>query len=138
MRPVFSVFGLLLAACVTSTDPGSSNLVVQGAWDYTASQTSPTTATLTGKLTITAQSGGTYQGTASVVQNDGGGTTDLTGAVAGQTVNDTTVDFDVFFDANARRHIATVVRDTMRGAWFETVGSTTLSGTFLAVRRSGP
>ena len=137
MRPVFSGLGLLLAACVTSTDVGSSNLVVQGAWDYTASQTSPT-ATLTGTLTITAQSGGTYQGTASVQENDGGSTTPLTGAITGQTVNDTTVDFDVFFDANARRHVATVVWDTMRGGWFETTGSTTVSGSFIAVRRSGP
>jgi hypothetical protein len=137
MNPALALCGLLLTACVTSTDPGSSNLVVKGTWDYSASQTSPA-ATLSGTLTIASQSGGTYQGTASVAQNDGGGTTDLTGAVTGQTVNDTTVDFDVFFDANARRHIATVVRDTMRGAWIETTGSTTLSGTFLAIRRSGP
>jgi hypothetical protein len=137
MKPVFSGLGLLLAACVTSTDTGSSNLVVKGTWDYTASQTAPT-ATLAGTLTITAQAGGTYQGSASVVENDGGSTTPLAGPITGQAVNDTTVDFDVFFDANARRHVATVVRDTMRGGWFESEGSTTLSGSFLAVRRSGP
>ena len=137
MNPGRSLCGLLLAACVTSTDSGSSNLVVQGAWDYSATQTSPA-ATLTGTLTVTAQSGGSFQGTASVVENDGAGTTPLSGAITGQTVNDTTVDFDVFFDANARRHVATVARDTMRGGWFETQGSTTLSGSFLAIRRSGP
>jgi len=137
MKPGFAAVGLLLAACVTSTDTGSSSLVVQGAWDYSASQTAPA-ATLTGTLTISAQSAGMYQGTASVVENDGGSTTPLTGAITGQAVNDTTVDFDVFFDANARRHVATVVRDTMRGGWFESTGSGTLSGSFVAIRRSGP
>lgn len=137
MNPALGVCALLLAACVTSTDPGSSSLVVTGTWDYTATQTAPA-ATLSGTLIIASQSRGTYQGSASVVENDGGTTTPLSGPVTGQTVNDSTVDFDVFFDANARRHIATVARDTMRGGWVESGGASTLAGSFLAVRRSTP
>ena len=138
MNPALGVFGLLLAACVTSTDTGSSTLVVTGTWDYSASQTTPTAASLTGTLLISSQTNGIFQGSASVSENDGGTVTPLSGAIAGQTVNDTTVDFDIFFDANGRRHVASVVRDTMRGSWVETGGASTFAGSFMAVRRSGP
>jgi hypothetical protein len=138
MNPVLGLCGLLLAACVSSTDQGSSTLVVTGAWDYSATQTTPSTASLAGTIIISSQANGVFQGSASVVENDGGTLTPLSGAVAGQTVNDTTVDFDIFFDANGRRHVASVVRDTMRGSWVETGGASPFAGSFLAIRRSGP
>lgn len=129
----------LSAACVSATGSGSSALVVRGTWDYSATQTAPTPASLTGTLTITSQAAINFQGSISVTETDGSGSTTLSGVVNGQTVNDTTVDFDVFVDPNARRHIAVVVRDSMRGGWFESNadGSTT-TGTFVAVLRSVP
>ena len=138
MNPALGLCGIVLAACVTSTDTGSSTLVVTGTWDYLASQTSPTTASLAGTLFVSSQSRGVFQGSASVSENDGGTITPLSGTITGQTVNDTTVDFDIFFDANGRRHVAAVVRDTMRGSWVEAGGASTFAGSFTAVRRSGP
>lgn len=113
--------------------------MVRGTWSYSATQTAPTPASLTGTLTITSQAGNSFQGSISVTQTDGSGSTPLSGVVSGQTVNDTTVDFDVFVDPNARRHIAAVVRDSMRGGWFESdAGGSTATGTFVAVLRSVP
>lgn len=139
MNPALGLCGILLAACVTSTDTGSSTLVVTGYWDYSASQTSPS-ATVTGSLHIISQSNGIFQGSASGSEMEGSTTTPVSGPIAGQTVNDTTVDFDIFFnsDPNGRRHVAAVVRDTMRGSWVETGGAGTFAGSFTAVRRSGP
>lgn len=140
MNPARGVLGLLLAACVTSTDTGSSTLVVTGSWDYSATQTSPTTASISATLLVSSQSNGVFQGTATGSETEGTTVTVVSGPVAGQTVNDTTVDFDVFFnsDPNGRRHVAAVVRDTMRGSWVETGGASTFAGSFVAVRRSGP
>jgi len=138
VNPALGLCAVLLAGCVTSTDTGSSTLMVTGDWDYTASQTSPTAASITGTLIISSQSNGIFQGSANASENDGGTITPLSGTIAGQTVNDTTVDFDIFFDPNGRRHVAAVVRDTMRGSWVETGGATTMAGSFMAVRRSGP
>ena len=139
MSPAVGLCGILLVACVTSTDTGSSRLVVTGDWDYSATQTSPTTASISGTLIVNSQSNGIFQGSASGSQNDGGTVTPLSGPIAGQTVNDTTVDFDIFFnsDPNGRRHVAAVVRDTMRGSWVENGGAGPY-GTFTAIRRSGP
>lgn len=140
MNPALGLCGILLAACVTSTDTGSSTLIVTGTWDYAASQSTPTTATITGTLVVASQSNGIFQGSASGSEMEGSTTTPVSGPVAGQTVNDTTVDFDIFFnsDPNGRRHVAAVVRDTMRGSWVETGGAGTFAGSFTAVRRSGP
>lgn len=140
MNPALGLCGILLAACVTSTDTGSSTLVITGTWDYSATQSTPTTATITGTLIVSTQSNGVFQGTASGSDMEGSTTTPVSGPIAGQTVNDTTVDFDIFFnsDPNGRRHVAAVVRDTMRGSWVETGGAGTFAGSFTAVRRSGP
>lgn len=135
MKPALALC-VLLAACVTSTDTGSSTLVVTGTWDYSATQAAPA-ATVAGTMIVSSQSNGIFQGSISGAENDGGVVTALSGTVAGQTVNDTVVDFDIFFDANGRRHVATVVRDTMKGGWVEN-GSASPSGSFMAIRRSGP
>ena len=138
MHPSLALLALSLTACVTSTDACGSGLIVGGTWDYSATQTSPTTASLTGTLTISSQARCSFSGNASVTEMDGGGSFPRAGPISGQTLNDTTVDFDVFFDASARRHVASVVRDTMRGGWVETSGARTFAGSFLAVHRSTP
>ncbi len=140
MNPALGLCGMLLAACVTSTDTGSSTLIVTGTWDYAATQSTPTAATISGTLIVSSQSNGVFQGSASGSEMEGSTTTPVSGPIAGQTVNDTTVDFDIFFnsDPNGRRHVAAVVRDTMRGSWVETGGAGTFAGSFTAVRRSGP
>lgn len=139
MNPALGLCGILLAACVTSTDTGSSTLIVTGTWDYSANQSSPG-AKIGAIMIISSQSNGVFQGSISGSDSTGGSVTSVVGTVAGQTVNDTTVDFDVFFnsDPNARRHVASVVRDTMRGSWVEIGGAGTFAGSFTAVRRSGP
>ena len=127
-----------VVACQTPTDAGASKLAVKGVWNYTASQNVGGTAGLAGTLTISIQNGTSFSGTASVTQTTTT-TTTLAGPLNGQTVDSVTVDFDVFFDANGRRHVATVVRDSMKGSWVEDNGDGTASGgTFLAVRTSGP
>jgi hypothetical protein len=138
MNPALGLWGILLAACVTSTDTGSSTLIVTGTWDYSASQTSPV-GTVSATMLVTSQANGVFQGTIAGSASEGGPPTSVSGTVAGQAVNDTVVDFDVFLNAdpNGRRHVATVVRDTMKGSWVEN-GSGSPSGSFMAIRRSGP
>lgn len=138
MHPGLALLALSLTACVTSTDACGPGLVVTGTWDYSAIQSSPAPDSLAGTLTIASQARCSFTGSASVTEIDGGGSRPLAGPISGQTLNDTTVDFDVFFDANARRHVASVVRDTMRGGWVETSGASTFAGSFLAVHRSTP
>ncbi|HTY07222.1 MAG TPA: hypothetical protein VMC86_11940 [Gemmatimonadales bacterium] len=141
MRPLrLAALVAPILGCQTPTDAGASKLVVKGVWNYTAAQTAGGQAGLTGTLTVSTQSGTSFSGSASATQTDASNvTTQLAGPLSGKAVDSVTVDFDVFFDANGRRHVATVIRDSMKGSWVEDNGDGTASGgTFVAVRTSGP
>ncbi len=52
----------LLSACLKSTEPQPSLLQLNGSWNYTGVQTSPVHETITGMLTISRESGTSFQG----------------------------------------------------------------------------
>ena len=54
--------GFLAAGCLRSTEPQPSVLQLNGTWKYTGVQTQPVRETLTGTLTISRESGASFQG----------------------------------------------------------------------------
>ncbi len=129
---------LLLSGCIASTDVGSAGVSVTGTWRYAGRQTVPADADLAGTLSFTTQVGATVAGALDVTETDFRGTPRrLTGAVAGRTVDSTTVDFDLVLSAVTRRHVGRVVGDSLTGTWIEQAvagGAPTASGSFRAAR----
>jgi hypothetical protein len=144
VRQVLSLpFAALAWACASPASPcGTSPAPVDlvGSWHYEGTQSSPTTATLIGTLTITSQSGQDFYGTLDVTETDGSGPRQLSGVVTGCAVDATSVDFDAFL-AGARRHLGTVTvgADSIKGTWVESGmgGPPSASGSFESAR-SGP
>jgi hypothetical protein len=134
LRGVALAIALLGGACRATTDCAAATPpVLLGSWTYTATQTSPTTANLSGTLQITSQCGRQIGGTLDVTQTDpgGGNPQRLTGPVSGVLLDTASVDFDAYLSATPRRHDATVRSDSMKGgSWFEVGGP---SGSFGAV-----
>ncbi|HTR21970.1 MAG TPA: hypothetical protein VMH88_14050 [Gemmatimonadales bacterium] len=126
------------AACVSTTDSsGQPPVALTGAWDYAAIQTTPTPATLSGTLTVASQAGHAFQGSIDVMEVDSAsGVFHFTGPVSGEALDSTTLDFDVFLTATARRHVGTVAHDSMSGSWVEQGGMVTKAGSFRAARRA--
>jgi hypothetical protein len=61
--PMFALAcAALLSACLKSTEPQPSLLQLNGSWIYTGVQTGPVRETLTGTLTISRESGTSFQG----------------------------------------------------------------------------
>lgn len=124
-------------ACLKSTEPLPSLLQLNGDWKYTGVQTGPVPETLAGTLTISLESGTSFQGhlhldatnelTGQITTTDGG----VSGAESGSNV----IDFDANFDID-RRHVGQILGDTISGSWIGTspADGTTYSGTFRAER----
>jgi hypothetical protein len=128
----------LLSACLKSTEPQPSRLHLSGSWNYTGTQTSPVRETLTGTLTISSESGSSFQGHlelfAASVQ---GQTRGLTGTVSGSESASDVIDFDANLEANPRRHVGQIVADTVSGTWVGSASDGSVaSGTFRIERQS--
>ncbi len=133
----FACAATIAQACRSATDSGPPPVNLLGTWNYAAAQTAPTTAQLTGTLTITRQRGHDLNGTLQVVQTTGGGAPQsLSGVVSGRAVDSTTVDFDAFLSATGRRHLGTVGGDSIVGEWLELSDGPSTTGTFRARRVS--
>src|SRR5439155_15696078 len=99
-------------------------------------QSTPTAA-LAGTLVVASQSGASFSGNVAAQETDALGVPrNVAGIVSGHTLEASSIDFDVFFTTNARRHVGRVVADTMTGTWAEQGGAGALSGSFRAVRTS--
>ncbi len=138
-RPTRTALLLLCgAACAVSTAPGSPGVPVTGTWRYEARQLTPVDAELTGTLAITGQTGANVSGALDMTEVDARGTVRrLAGALAGRTLDSTTVDFDVTLATATRRHVGRVAGDSLTGSWIEQSaagGPPTASGTFRAAR----
>lgn len=133
---------LLLAAtaCRFPTAGGPALVALVGQWDYAATQTTPTPATLSGTLTISQQSGNTFQGSLVVTQRDASGNlTQLSGVVSGRMLDPTSLTFDAFFALTGRHHLGALAQDSLTGSWVEqTTASVTSGGSFTAVLRAAP
>jgi hypothetical protein len=129
----------LLAACLRSTEPQPSSLALNGSWAYTGVQSGPVRETLSGTLVISRESGTSFQGRVDLVGVNGltGSMRSLNGLVSGSASGTNVIDFDADLETTPRRHVGTIVGDTITGTW---VGSssdgTVSSGTFRIERET--
>jgi hypothetical protein len=129
----------LLSACLRSTEPQPSSLALNGSWAYTGVQSGPVRETLSGTLVISRESGTSFQGRVDLVGVNGltGSMRSLNGLVSGSASGTNVIDFDADLETTPRRHVGTIVADTITGTW---VGSssdgTVSSGTFRIERET--
>lgn len=142
LRRLASAAGLLatlfVSACLSSTSPQPSQIQLSGNWTYTGVQTQPVRETLTGTLTISRESGSSFQGRLDLVaaNEQTGQNTVLGGLVSGSESATDVVDFDADLET-VRRHVGQIVADTITGTWIgATAGGVMSSGTFRVERES--
>jgi len=130
---------LAAVACSSPTDSSPTSIVMVGQWTYSATQTSPVAATLSGVLTVSQQTGRTFAGSLDATQQDAlGNVTHLSGVVSGQVVDTTGIEFSVQIGLDGRQHLGSLARDTVRGAWVDQgSGGVMSSGSFTAASRTG-
>lgn len=111
-------------------------LQLSGSWNYTGIQTVPVRETLTGTLTISRESGTSFQGQL-VLQGTNSQTQQqriLTGSVSGSESGTDVIDFDANLETTPRRHVGQIVADTITGTWVSSADGTMASGTFRVER----
>lgn len=129
----------VVGGCLKSTEPQPSLLNLNGTWSYTGVQTGPVRETLVGTLTISRESGTSFQGRLDLVgtNSQSGQTRVLGGLVSGSESGTNIVDFDAHVETTARRHVGQIVADTISGTWIgEGTGSATATGTFRVEREA--
>ena len=129
----------LLSACLKSTEPQPSLLQLNGSWNYTGVQTTPTHETLTGTLTISRESGTSFQGRLDLVgvNSQTGQSRVLGGLVSGSESGTDVIDFDADLEATPRRHVGQIVADTVTGTWVGASADGSMSsGTFRVERET--
>jgi hypothetical protein len=127
-----------LSACLQSTEPQPSLLGLNGSWSYTGVQTGPVRETLTGTLTISLESGTSFQGRLDLVgvSDQTGQSRVLGGLVSGSESGTDVIDFDANLETT-RRHVGQIVGDTITGTWIaSSPGGTMSSGTFRVERET--
>ena len=137
-RLLVVAISLASTACLKSTEPQPSLLQLNGTWNYVGVQTSPTRENLSGSLTISRESGTSFQGRLDLVATNTqtGQSTVLGGLVSGAESDGSVIDFDADLESTPRRHVGQVVADTISGTW---VGSSSAgvvaTGTFRVERQ---
>jgi hypothetical protein len=135
---VLAVAGML-TGCLKSTEPQPSLLQLNGTWNYTGVQTGPVQETLTGTLTISRESGTSFQGRLDLigVNAQSGQSRVLGGLVSGSESATDVIDFDADLEAASRRHVGQIVADTITGTWVGPGSDGTMSsGTFRVERET--
>lgn len=128
-----------LSACLKSTEPQAPLVDLTGTWHYTGAQTGTVREALDGTLTISRVSGTSFQGLLVLdARNEQSGVIRaLNGSVTGSESGSGVIDFDANVDSPARRHVGTIVADTITGTWIgSSPDGTTSSGTFRVVRET--
>jgi len=129
----------LLSACLKSTEPQPSLLQLNGSWNYTGVQTTPVRETLSGTLTISRESGTSFQGQLNLVAVNSQTQVQrlLNGVVSGAESGTDVIDFDANLEATPRRHVGQIVADTIAGTWVGSSSDGTMSsGTFRVERET--
>jgi hypothetical protein len=131
---------VLLSACLKSTEPQPSLLQLSGSWNYTGVQTVPVREALTGTLTISRESGTSFQGQLNLVGVNSQTQQQrlLNGVVSGAESGTDVIDFDAdLLEATPRRHVGQIVADTITGTWVGSSSDGTMSsGTFRVERET--
>ena len=128
-----------LSACLRSTEPQPSLLALNGSWNYTGVQSGPVRETLSGTLVISRESGTSFQGRVDLVGVNGltGESRLLNGLVSGSASGANVIDFDADIESTPRRHVGTIVGDTITGTWIGSSSDGTVSsGTFRIERET--
>lgn len=133
-----SLTSLVVACALACGDATGSSAAspVGGAWLYGGTQTTPSSAQLSGSLTWrgVASTPGGFEGTFVLTEVGlGGQPRTLAGTSAGQIVADTIATFDLLLDSADRLHIGVFRGDSIVGTWAET-GATGASGHFVMHR----
>lgn len=113
-------------------------LGLNGSWNYTGVQTGPVRETLTGTLTISLESGTSFQGRLDLVgvSDQTGQSRVLGGLVSGSESGTNVIDFDADLETT-RRHVGQMVADTITGTWIgSSPGGAMSSGTFRVERET--
>ena len=100
-------------------------------------QTSPVREILSGTLTISRQSGASIQGTIEIVATvlETGETRRMEGSISGSAATAESIDIDAAVGIPVRRHIGSLIADTISGSWIAAgQGGISSSGTFRAER----
>jgi len=129
---------LLAAGCLRSTAPQPSVIQLNGTWKYTGVQTQPVRENLTGTLTISRESGASFQGRVDLVATNeqNGQNTVLGGLVSGTESDGNVIDFDADLET-VRRHVGQIVADTITGTWIGSASNGIMSsGTFRVERET--
>jgi hypothetical protein len=129
----------LASACLQSTEPQPSLLGLNGTWNYTGVQSGPVRETLSGTLTVSRESGTSFQGRLDLVavNSQTGESRVLGGLVSGSESGVDVIDFDADVESAPRRHVGTIVQDTISGTWIgSSSGGTMTSGTFRVERET--
>jgi hypothetical protein len=141
LRPVLGTLLIvtsgLLSACLKSTAPQDSLVQLSGSWNYTGVQTGPVQETLSGTLTISRESGASFQGRLDLVgvNSQSGQARVLGGLVSGSESATDIIDFDADLESSPRRHVGHIVADTITGTWIGSSPDGTMSsGTFRVER----
>ena len=129
---------LLAAGCLRSTAPQPSVIQLNGTWKYTGVQTQPVRENLTGTLTISRESGPSFQGQLLLLATNeqSGQSTSLNGLVSGTESDGNVIDFDADLET-VRRHVGQIVADTITGTWIGSASNGIMSsGTFRVERET--
>ena len=126
----------LISACLRSTGPQPSLIQLAGTWSYAGVQTSPVRENLSGTLSISSESGTSFQGRVDLVGvNQANQSRVLGGLVSGSELGTDIVDFDASVETTPRRHVGQIVADTISGTWIGSApDGTRSSGTFRVQR----
>jgi hypothetical protein len=138
-RALVLASAVVLSACLRSTEPQPSLLQLDGSWNYTGIQTGPVRESLSGTLTISAESGTSFQGRLDLVgvNSQTGESRVLGGLVSGSESSTSVVDFDANVESTPRRHVGQIVADTITGTWIGSSPDGTMSsGTFRVERET--
>ena len=137
-RTLLIALVLACVGCLHSTAPEPSVIQLSGSWKYTGVQTQPVRETLAGTLTVSRESGSSFQGRLDVVATNeqSGQTTVLGGSVGGAESGVNVIDFDADLDT-VRRHVGQIVADTITGTWIGSSADGAMSsGTFRVERET--
>lgn len=135
MRRAILAVVLTCAACTSPTDDSAATRDLRGVWAYNGVQASPA-LTVRGTLRIDQQTGADFSGTAEFSETDVQGTqTNRAGVVNGRVVGNGAVDFDIYIETAPRRHVASLLTDSMAGSWARTGATPVVTGSFNARRQ---
>jgi hypothetical protein len=129
---------VLASGCLQSTAPKPSVIQLNGTWRYTGVQTQPVRENLTGTLTISRESGTSFQGELVLLatSEQSGQTTSMNGLVSGTETDGNVIDFDADLET-VRRHVGQIVADTITGTWIGSASNGNMSsGTFRVERET--